>query len=81
MRNYYKDFYENYKLVLSSQIKPDENTNFVDITKKIIGELIGEDGLKKSEDECLYGSSKIYMKQGFSASLENVCKRLPRPDW
>ena len=72
MRNYYKDFYENYKLVLSSQIKPDENTNFVDITKKIIGELIGEDGLKKSEDECLYGSSKIYMKQGFSASLENA---------
>ena len=72
MRSQYKDFYENYKLVLTSQIKTDEHTDYKELTKKIIIELIGEEEAKKAEDECLYGNTKIYLKQGFSATLENT---------
>ena len=71
MRSYYKDFYENYKMVLA-KARTNEDGKYVDVVKEVIKELIGEEEMKGSENECLYGVNKIYMKQSFNARLENV---------
>ena len=71
IRRYYKDFCENFKLVMNlGPMGNDEAGFYIESTKKIIEELTKGKNITNIEDLCLYGKTKLYMKQNFSTLLE-----------
>ena len=77
IRRLYNEFYENFKYVINDFINFDENTNFVEVCKGIIKELLDKDyDEKKIEEVCLFGKNKIFIKHSFNLLLENKKKEI-----
>ena len=76
IKRFYNEFYNNYKIIYEF----DNNTNYnneyyINKCKVIIKSLIyGKKNFEKLDNFCLFGNSKIYMKESFHYFLENEKK-------
>ncbi len=73
IKRFYNEFYNNFNIVYEFDHHSNHNNEFyINQCKVIIKSLIkGKKNFEKLDNFCLFGNSKIYMKESFNYFLEN----------